>query len=308
MEESNLSVQIASLRKLLGPSPNGGEWVATVPRVGYRFVFETHDGRLGRVIPTLAVLPFTNISKEPEEEIFADGLVEDIITTLSKLSGLIVIASHSSFAYKGRSVDVRQVGNELGASYVLQGSVRKNIDTIRITTQLINAETGANVWAERYDRNLADIFEIQDEITLRLATEMQVHLTEGDAARLRYTTTTNVAAWSHWVRGRGFLLKGPERENKAQAQMHWERALACIRQVLAPLNAALAFVEFTNARLKGGRSSGGDGEGEGLRREGAEARSCERRCLRSSRPHPAIGPALRRSYRNGSQGNSSCAR
>ena len=106
------------------------------------------------------------MSSDPEQEFFADGLVEDILTTLSKLSGLDVIARNSSFAYKGKNVDVRQAGRELGARYVLEGSVRKAGNRIRITAQLIDAETGTHVWAERYDRALEDIFAVQDEITL----------------------------------------------------------------------------------------------------------------------------------------------
>ena len=147
------------------------------------------------------MLPFTNMSGDPEQEYFADGLVEDIITTLSKLSGLFVIARNSSFAYKGRSVDVRQVGRELGVRYVLEGSVRKAGNRIRITAQLIDAETGTHVWAERYDRAIEDIFAVQDEITLILATEMQVNLTEGEQARMRYSSTSNVEAWNWWVQG-----------------------------------------------------------------------------------------------------------
>ena len=127
------------------------------------------------------------MSSDPEQEFFADGLVDDILTTLSKLSGLNVIARNSSFAFKGRNVDVRQAGRELGARYVLEGSVRKAGNRIRITAQLIDAETGTHVWAERYDRAIEDIFAVQDEITLILATEMQVKLTEGEQARMRYT-------------------------------------------------------------------------------------------------------------------------
>src|SRR4029079_9843403 len=113
---------------------------------------------------------------DPEQEMFADGLVEDILTTLSKLSGLSVIARNSSFVYKGRAVDVRQIARELGVRFVLEGSVRKSGSRLRITAQLIDAATGAHVWADRFDRSLSDIFAVQDEITLFLATEKQVRL------------------------------------------------------------------------------------------------------------------------------------
>ena len=151
--------------------------------------------------PSIAVLPFSVMSNDPEQEFFADGLVEDILTTLSKLSGLSVIARNSSFVYKGRAVDVRQVARELGVRYVLEGSVRKAGNRIRITAQLIDATTGAHIWADRFDRGVDDIFAVQDEITMTLATEMQVRLTEGEQARLRYTTTTNVEAWNLWMQG-----------------------------------------------------------------------------------------------------------
>jgi adenylate cyclase len=115
--------------------------------------------------PSIAVLPFTNMSGDPDQEHFADGIAEDILTGLARLRWLFVIARNSSFTYKGRHVDVRQVGRELGVRYVLEGSVRKGGNRIRITAQLIEAETGAHLWAERYDRTLDDVFAIQDEIT-----------------------------------------------------------------------------------------------------------------------------------------------
>jgi adenylate cyclase len=125
--------------------------------------------------PSVAVLPFQNMSGDPEQDYFCDGLVEDIITTLSKLDGLRIIARNSSFVYKGRPIDVRVAAKELGVRYVLEGSVRKSGNRIRITAQLIDAKDGTHLWAERYDRTIDDIFVIQDEITLVLATEMQVN-------------------------------------------------------------------------------------------------------------------------------------
>src|SRR6516164_496410 len=115
--------------------------------------------------PSIAVLPFTNMSGDPEQEFFADGMVDDIITVLSRYPSLFVIARNSSFTYRGRAVDVKQVGRELGVRYVLEGSVRKAGNRVRVTAQLVEAEAGNHVWAERYDRDLADIFAVQDEIT-----------------------------------------------------------------------------------------------------------------------------------------------
>lgn len=197
--------------------------------------------------PSIAVLPFVVMGRDTEQEFFADGLVEDILTTLSKLSGLSVIARNSSFVYKGRVVDVRQVAQELGVRFVLEGSVRKTADRIRISTQLIDATTGVHIWADRFDRSLEDMFAVQDEITLILATEMQVKLTEGERVRLRYTTTTNVEAWNLWIEG----LKHENGPNTSHAHVQWRR---CLEKALAldpgsaPLNAKLGVVHDSDAR------------------------------------------------------------
>ncbi len=198
--------------------------------------------------PSIAVLPFANMSADPEQDYFADGLVDDIITTLSKISGLSVIARNSSFTYKGRPVDVRQVARELGVRYVLEGGVRKSGNRIRITAQLIDAGTGAHVWAERYDRSIDDIFAVQDEITLVLATEMQVRLTEGEQARLRYATTNNVEAWNHWVQGLSHFRRGLSREHLTQALKLWQQANA-LDPSSACVNAMLGFLHYLNARF-----------------------------------------------------------
>jgi adenylate cyclase len=198
--------------------------------------------------PSIAVLPFINMSGDPEQDYFADGLVDDIITTLSKISGLIVIARNSSFTYKDRAVDVRQVARELGVRYVLEGGVRKSANRIRITTQLIDAGTGAHVWAERYDRAIDDIFAVQDEITLVLATEMQVRLTEGEQARLRYATTNNIEAWTHWVRGLSHYRRGLSRDALTQALKCWQEANA-LDPSSASLHAMLGLLHYADARF-----------------------------------------------------------
>jgi adenylate cyclase len=198
--------------------------------------------------PSIAVLPFANMSGDQEQEFFCDGLVEDIITTLSKISGLRVIARNSSFIYRGRSIDVRQIARELGSRFILEGSVRKHGDRVRITTQLIDAAHGAQVWAERYDRVIDDIFGVQDEITLILATEMQVKLTEGEQARLRYTTTNNIEAWTAWVEGLTHYRKPPTKESMGRALHCWERALR-LDPSSAVLNAMLGFIQCLDARF-----------------------------------------------------------
>ena len=205
--------------------------------------------RIGETaMPSIAVLPFSNMSGDPEQDYFADGLVEDIITTLSKLSGLRVIARSSTFVYKGRAVDVREVGRELDVRYVLEGSVRKAGNRIRITAQLIEAATGAHVWANRFDRALDDLFALQDEITLLLATEMQVRLIEGEQARLRYTTTSNVEVWNCWVQGLAHFRGPLSKDGFTNVRKYWEQAVA-LDPNSAPLNAALAFVHYADARF-----------------------------------------------------------
>jgi TolB-like protein/Tfp pilus assembly protein PilF len=145
--------------------------------------------------PSIAVLPFVNMSGDPEREYFSDGITEEIITALSKVPDLFVIARNSSFTYKGKSVRIPTVGRELGVRYVLEGSVRKAANKVRITAQLVDAKTGKHVWAERYDRELKDIFAIQDEITMKIISELQVKLTEGEQARLSAKGTENLEAY-----------------------------------------------------------------------------------------------------------------
>ncbi len=198
--------------------------------------------------PTIAVLPFENMSGNAEQDHFCDGLVDDILTTLSKLAGLRVIARHSSFAFKGRALDVREVGRQLGARYVLEGGVRTSGNRIRINAQLIDASDGAHVWAERFDRALDDIFAVQDEITLALATEMQVSLTEGEQARLRYTTASNVEAWTRWVEGLAHYRRGITKDNVAAAMASWERALA-LDPASAVFHAMLGWMHVLDSRF-----------------------------------------------------------
>jgi adenylate cyclase len=145
--------------------------------------------------PSIAVLPFVNMSDDPKQEYFSDGMTEEIITALSRIPNLFVIARNSTFTYKGKAVRVKQVAEELGIRYVLEGSVRKAGEKVRITAQLIDAFSGYHLWADRYDRDLKDIFALQDEITLKIAAALQVKLTVGDHARLMAKGTTNLEAY-----------------------------------------------------------------------------------------------------------------
>ena len=145
--------------------------------------------------PSIAVLPFVNMSEDPKQEYFSDGISEEIITALSKIPKLFVIARHSSFTYKGKSISIPTVGRELGVRHVLEGSVRKAGNKIRITAQLIDAKTDKHLWAERYDRDLKDIFAIQDEITMKVVNALQVKLTEGEHGRTFAKGTENLEAY-----------------------------------------------------------------------------------------------------------------
>jgi len=145
--------------------------------------------------PSIAVLPFVNMSADPEQEFFSDGITEDIITALSKISDLLIVARNSTFTYKGQAVDVKQVGREQGVRYILEGSVRKAGSRVRITAQLIDATTGHHLWAERYDRDLQDIFAVQDEITSEVVLALDVRLTQGEQARFWSSGTKNLKAW-----------------------------------------------------------------------------------------------------------------
>lgn len=145
--------------------------------------------------PSIAVLPFTNMSADPEQEFFSDGISEDIITALSKIRGIMVVARNSTFTYKGQAVDIKQVGKDQGVRYVLEGSVRKAANRVRVTAQLIDATTGHHVWAEKYDRELDDIFAVQDELMREIVVALDVELREGEQVRVWASGTNNVEAW-----------------------------------------------------------------------------------------------------------------
>jgi len=175
--------------------------------------------------PSIAVLPFVNMSEDKSQEYFSDGLTEEIITALSKTPKLFVIARHSTFAYKGKPVKVRQVAEELGVRYMLEGSVRKSEDRIRITAQLIDTLKGHHLWAERYDRTLKDILAIQDEITKKIVTALQVKLTEGEQASVYGKGTNNLEAYLKIVEA-NWLLHQSTKEGVIKARLLAEEAIS----------------------------------------------------------------------------------
>jgi adenylate cyclase len=174
--------------------------------------------------PSIAVLPFQNMSGDPEQQYFADGMVEDIITALSRFKWLFVIARNSTFTYKGRSVDIRQVGRELGVRYVLEGSVRRAADRVRITAQLIDAETSAHIWADRYDRAVDDIFALQDEITLSTVAAIEPSVRQAEIERAKRKRPENLDAYDLLLRATPLVDTGMP-EGASQAVPLLERAL-----------------------------------------------------------------------------------
>jgi len=190
---------------------------------------------------SIAVLPFVNMSGDAEQEYFADGISEDIITALSKLSQLFVIARNSSFTFKGRSVNVQEVGRNLNVRYVLEGSVRKSGNKVRITAQLIDATTGGHQWAERFDRDLSDIFAVQDDVTQQIVGALELKLTAGDQQRLAAEQTQNLEAYDCFLRGREHMWR-LTREQNIEGQQLLRRAID-LDAKFAPAHAFLAVAQ-----------------------------------------------------------------
>jgi TolB-like protein/Flp pilus assembly protein TadD len=219
VSESTLSSRINSARSAIGDSGEHQQWIRTIARKGVRFIGDVQERQgtgasslAGEALaapsapyasaspalpdkPSIAVLPFANMSGDPEQEYFSDGITEDIITALSRLRWFFVIARNSAFAHKGKRTDVRQVGRDLGVRYVLEGSVRRSGQHLRITGQLSDATTGNHIWSERYDRELTDIFALQDEITSSVAAAIEPKLLAAEAVRSEKRSAADLDAW-----------------------------------------------------------------------------------------------------------------
>ena len=215
------------------------------PTPGTRSSDSTATFGAGRDGPSIAVLPFANMSGDPEQDYFTDGMVEDIITALSRFKSLFVIARNSSFVYKGKAVDVRTVGRELGVRYVLEGSVRKAGNRIRVTCQLIASENGAHLWADRYDRELADLFEMQDDITRRVATSVDPAIRGFETQAALRKHPGNLGAWDHVLRGMWHVNQYKKNEN-AKGREEFVSALAR-DPGYAPAHALLAATHLNDA-------------------------------------------------------------
>lgn len=235
IEDSNLTVQIAAVRRTLADASAEAQWIETLPRRGYRYVgpavtASDKDRSSAPSLtlpdrPSIAVLPFANLGGDAEQDYFADGMVDDIITGLSRINWLFVIARNSTFTYKGRAVEVKQVGRELGVRYVLEGSVRRTGGNARITGQLIDASTGMHVWAERYDRQSADIFALQDDIAMSVVGAIAPSLRRAEINRVKRKRPDSLDAYDLVLRAQPDVDSGMP-EQVTQALVLLERAIA----------------------------------------------------------------------------------
>ncbi len=249
VEEGNLTVQIAGLRKELGSRPDGQDWIVTVPRVGYRFTGIPERpptqvalaGESGK--PRLAVLPFANLSGDPSRDYFADGVVEDLVTAFSRFKSFAVTSRSSTFAYKGRAMDVRDVARELDVRYLLEGSVRLAGDRVRVTTQLIHASSGTHHWAQSFDGELGQIFEFQDRITEAVVGLVEPQIRKAEIDRARRQWPANPQAYDYFLRALPFFY--------SRDPQGYRTALEYLEQAIAlepDYAAALAYASWADAR------------------------------------------------------------
>ncbi|MGB9321552.1 MAG: winged helix-turn-helix domain-containing tetratricopeptide repeat protein, partial [Pseudolabrys sp.] len=249
VSDSTLTSRINAARKAIGDSGLEQKFIRTIARKGLRFVGDVRLQPLGiepspvsprpqadigdslRAAlplpdrPAIAVLPFVNMSDESEQEYFSDGISEDIITALSKLRWFFVIARNSSFTYKGKAVHLKQIGEELGVGYVVEGSVRKEGERVRITAQLNDVTTGSHIWAERYDRNIADVFAVQDEITEAIVGAIEPQLYAAENFRAQRKAPDSMDAWDLVMRGLSHYWRLTRQDNMV-AQALLEKATA----------------------------------------------------------------------------------
>jgi TolB-like protein len=266
VSDSTLTSRINAARRALSDSGEDQRLIRTIPRKGFRFVGtvrmqpdgldsaqaagpqgdEIHQSRSALPLPdrpAIAVLPFINMSGDPEQEYFSDGISEDIITALSKLRWFFVIARNSSFVYKGKAVHMKQVAEELGVGYVVEGSVRKGGDRVRITAQLNDVATGSHIWAERYDRALADVFAVQDEITEAIVAAIEPQLYAAENFRAQRKPPNSMDAWDLVVRALSYYWRVTRQDNMV-AQALLEKAIAIdpnYGQALGVLGASYTF-------------------------------------------------------------------
>jgi TolB-like protein len=227
VEEGNLSVQISALRKALGPKA-----IATVPGVGYKLATATATDAPKPIgpsvpdIPSIAVLPFANLTGLPEQDYLVDGIVADLVSTLSRLPGMFVIASSSSFAYKGKTVSLPDIGAELGVRYLLEGSIQAGGNRLRITSQLVEAETGRTLWTERFEGVTDDVFDLQDQIAARTASALEVNILFAESDRARAKPTDSMQAYDLALQAAPLVFRIQSEAELEAASALLDRALA----------------------------------------------------------------------------------
>jgi TolB-like protein len=237
--ENSINTAVRKIRRTLNDVADAPRFIITVPTRGYRFaapialrpptpsvgIYDVPSPLPLPDKPSIAVLPFTNMSGDRDQEYFSDGITDDLITALSRLPGVFVVARASTFTYKGKAAKVQDIGRDLGVAYLLEGSVRKSDNKLRITAQLVDTTSGNHLWAERYDRPLEDIFALQDEIVQKIVTTLKLQLTleqRGFVARKR---TDNLEAYDYYLRGLDYSVTFTK-EGNAQSRQLWEKAVA----------------------------------------------------------------------------------
>ncbi len=225
VSDSTLTSHINALRKAIGDTGDEQRLIRTIARKGYRFVADVREtdgantpNRERSAMPpqavtlpdrpSIAILPFLNLSGDPSQDYFVDGVVEDITVAMSRIGGLFVIARNSSFTYKGRAVDVKQVGRELGVRYILEGSLRQSANRVRMTGQLVDATTGANLWSERFEGRLDDIFALQDQLTEEVVGAIAPQLERAEIERAKHKPTESLDAYDYYLRAMAKLHQG----------------------------------------------------------------------------------------------------
>jgi TolB-like protein len=244
VSDAALTTRLNAARTAIGDSGEEQRLIKTLPRKGFRFVGPVLEapGAAGAAVtdnpiepqptlvlpdkPSIAILPFTNLSSDPEQDYFADGMVDDITTALSRFKSLFVIARNSSFVYKGKSVDIKQVGRDLGVRYVLEGSVRRAAGKVRIAGQLIDARTGAHLWADRFEGEIEDIFDLQDRVTQQVVGAIAPEIDRAEMERASRRTSGNIDAVTETYRGLPHIYWPTNPENNDAAFQHFKNAIA----------------------------------------------------------------------------------
>jgi TolB-like protein/Tfp pilus assembly protein PilF len=251
-----MTTRLNAARKAIGDSGDEQRLIKTFPRKGVRFIGTVHEtpGPAGATIassapkpglavpdkPSLVVLPFTNLSPHSEQEYFADGVTESLTTDLSRMAGIFVIGRNTAFTYKGKHVDLKQIGRELSVRYVLEGSVQRGEGRMRINVQLINAETGNHLWAERFDKPIADLFDMQDEIGARVANQLGTELVTAEARRA--ARAPHPDSMDLYFQGMASVHRGSDPANLSQARKFFEQAL-CLDAGNVEAMVGMAFVD-----------------------------------------------------------------